>query len=148
MKTRMKNILVAIDFDENMELLLAHAAQLAKAFGAKVWLIHVAAPEPDFVGYEVGPKYIRDSRAEELREEHRTIQKYADNLGEQGIEAEGLLIQGATIEMLMNESRKLNIDLMIAGHHPHNFLYKAFVDDVSSQILKESKVPVLIIPLD
>lgn len=62
----MKNILVTIDFNENENLLLDKAYQMAKAFGAKLWLMHIAAPDPDFVGYDVGPQYIRDARATEL----------------------------------------------------------------------------------
>ena len=37
-------------------------------------------PEPDFVGYEVGPQYISDMREIELKEEHKQLKKYADDL--------------------------------------------------------------------
>jgi nucleotide-binding universal stress UspA family protein len=143
----MKNILVALDFDEQEKLLLDKAFELAKPFDAKLWLLHIAAPEPDFVGYEVGPQYIRDTRANDLRKEHKYLQQYAKELHEKGIIAEGLLIQGATIEMILEESKKLNIDLIIAGHHEHGFIYKAFVGSVSSQLIKRSKIPVLIVPI-
>lgn len=144
----MKNILVAIDFHQHEDVLMNKAGQLAKAFDAKLWLLHVAAPDPDFVGYEVGPQYIRDSRATELREEHRLIQAYADTFKDQGIDSEGLLIQGATIDMIIQESKKLNIDLIIAGHLKHGFFYNAFVGSVSADIIKKSNIPVMIVPLD
>ena len=51
----MKNILVTIDFKRNDQLLIDKAFQLAESFDSKLWLIHIAAPDPDFVGYEVGP---------------------------------------------------------------------------------------------
>ncbi len=143
----MKNILVTIDFNKNEQSLVDKAFQLAEQFDSKIWLIHIAAPDPDFVGYDIGPQYIRDSRASVLREEHKLLQKQADELKEKGVNAEGLLVQGATIEMIMAESKKLNIDLIIAGHHEHNFLYKAFVGSVSGQIIEKSKIPVLIVPL-
>lgn len=140
--------MVTIDFREQENLLKEKAHQLATAFGSKVWLMHIAAPNPDFVGYEVGPQYIRDARAEELREEHKQLQEFAAQLQAKGVEAEGLLVQGATIEMVMKESEKLNIDLIIAGHHERGFLYQAIVGSVSAEIIKKSKIPVLIIPLD
>jgi len=62
----MKNILVTIDFDVQTTLLIDSAYKLANAFDSKIWLVHIAAPNPDFAGYEVGPQYIRDSRAHEL----------------------------------------------------------------------------------
>lgn len=143
----MKNILVAIDFDGNEQLLVDKAFQLAEQFDSKIWLIHIAAPDPDFVGYDVGPQYIRDSRASELRKEHKMLQEHSNELKKKGVKAEGLLIQGATIKMIMEEARKLNIDLIIAGFHDHSFLYKAFVGSISGKIVKKSKIPVLLVPI-
>ncbi|MDA3894409.1 MAG: universal stress protein [Salinivirgaceae bacterium] len=144
----MKNILLTIDFDNKGDLLINKAYEMATAFKSKVWILHIAEPEPDFIGYTVGPQYIRNYRADELRKEHKIIQDYADSLKEKGIDSEGLLIQGPTIEMIIEESQKLNVDLIIAGHHKHGFLYNAFVGSVSAEIIKDSKIPVLIIPLD
>ena len=50
----MDNILVTVDFDENTNLLVNKAFELGQKFGAKVWLLHIAAPEPDFIGYKIG----------------------------------------------------------------------------------------------
>jgi nucleotide-binding universal stress UspA family protein len=143
----MKNILVAVEMTDEESKVLDKAFEFAKAFNSKLWLLHIATPDPDFIGYEVGPQYIRDFRAKDLRNEHRQLQEYADNFINKGVEAEGLLIQGITIEMIMAESKKLNIDLIITGHHDHNFLYKAFVGSVSSAIIKKSKIPVLMVPV-
>lgn len=143
----MKNILVAIDLKGNEKLLIDKAYEFAKAFKAKIWLVHITAPNPDYIGYEVGPQYIRDFRATELKNEHRLLETYANKLKEKGINSEGLLVQGATIEMIMKEADKLNIDLIITGHQEHDFLYKALFGSVSRNLIKISKIPVLIVPL-
>lgn len=144
----MKNILVTIDFNKNEQLLIDKASQLARAFDSKLWLIHIAAPDPDFVGYEAGPQYVRDARASDLRKEHKLLQEYSNTLNEKGINAEGLLIQGATIEMVIEEAKKLNVELIVAGHQEHGFLYNALRGSVSGQIVKKSKIPVLVVPLE
>ena len=144
----MKNILVTIDFNTDEKLLIDKALQLAKSFDSKIWLMHVAAPEPDFVGYTGGSEYFRDERAADLRKEHKQIQEYAENIKQKGIKAEGLLIQGTTVEMILLESTKLNVDLIIIGHHEHGFFYKAFLGSVSEAIIKKSKIPVLMVPLE
>lgn len=144
----MKNILLGIDFHDKTEDLIQHSVDFAKKIGAKLWLLHVASPDPDFVGFEAGPQFIRDERAEKLWDEHKKLWKYTQNIEQQGVDADGLLIQGATIETILEESIKLNIDLIIAGYHEHNFLYNAFFGNTSIQIIKESKIPVLVIPLD
>ena len=59
----MKNIILAIDFSESTQRILDNAIEVAKAFSAHLYIIHVAAPNPDFVGYEVRPKCERDAVA-------------------------------------------------------------------------------------
>ena len=46
----MKNILVGIDFHDYSETLINKALKLSKPFNSKIWLLHVAAPDPDFIG--------------------------------------------------------------------------------------------------
>jgi nucleotide-binding universal stress UspA family protein len=143
----MKNILVGVDLQESDQKLLTLAKELAHKFTSRVWIIHVAAPDPDFVGYTVGPQYIRDTRADELRHEHRQLQSYAKTLEQNAISVDALLIQGPTAEMLIAEARKLDIDLLILGSHKHGFLYDLFVGHTAEQVMKDVNIPVLIVPL-
>jgi nucleotide-binding universal stress UspA family protein len=144
----MKNILLAIDFNDGERILIEKALEWAKAFGAKIWMLHVASPEPEFVGFGVGPQYIRDSMAEELKKEHKMLYEYANQIKSEGIEADGLLIKGMTTEMIMKEAKKLNIDLIITGHHDHSLLHKLFFGSVAAGVVRKSRVPVLLIPMD
>ena len=143
-----QNILVAVDFTESDKIVLAYALQQAEKFGAKAWIVHIAAPDPDFVGYQVGPQYIRDYRAEDLKTEHKTLKTYADNFGNVGVSAEGLLIQGPTVETILDEATKLRIDLFVVGAHKHSFIYRLFNADTSIELTKKSKIPLLIVPAD
>ena len=143
----MKNILLGIDFHDKTDELVAKTIDFMKQLNSKLWLLHVAAPDPDFVGFEAGPQSIRDRRADILWEEHRKISELTTLAEKEGIDAEGLMIQGATIESILEKSEKLNIDLIIAGYHEHNFFYDAFFGNTSLQIIRKSKIPVLVIPL-
>ncbi len=143
----MKNILVCVDFDEHTELLIGKATELSEKFNSKIWLLHVAAPQPEFVTYDGGPQFIRETRANELRNEHKWLTDYSNELRDKNFDAEGLLIQGATVETIFEESKKLNIDLIIAGHHEHSFFYNILMGSTSAALLKKSKIPMLIIPL-
>ena len=143
----MKNILVAVDFDEHVDELIHYTKAFAQKLNAKVWILHIAAPDPDFIGNEVGPQYIRDSFAEHLRDEHRQLQKLAEDFQSVGLESDGLLIQGPTVETLLKEAEKLKVELIITGTEEHNFLYRALAGSVSMAIFKKSKIPVLSVPL-
>lgn len=142
----MKNILIGVDFDDQTDRLIETGISLGKGMGAKIWLLHAAAPDPDFVGYAVGPQYIRDSRAEELREEHRELAKLVERLEQEGVSADGLMISGATVEVIIEESQKLGIDLIITGHHDRGLIHKAFFGSVAMDIVRASNVPVMVVP--
>lgn len=143
-----RNILVAIDFNDSIGELISYAESIALKFGAKIWVLHVAAPNPDFVGYEPGPQYIRDFRAEELREEHRKLQNICEAFIAPEIECEALLIQGSTVESVIEEARKLQCDLLIVGTHKHSFFYNLLSENVSLELLKKTEIPLLAIPID
>ena len=142
----MKNILVGVDFLKHTDDLIKTALELASAMNSKIWLLHVAAPDPDYVGYEAGPQFIRNERAEELKNEHHLMTEYVNEIRAKSINAEGLLVQGPTIETIISESNKLFIDLIICGHHRHNYLYNALFGSHSKSILMKSNIPVLVIP--
>lgn len=141
-----KNILAAIDFSDVTATVIDKAAEIAKAFNSKLWLIHIAAPAPDFVGYGTGPQCERDWRAKTLRKEHRYLQDKALELDKSGINVTPLLIQGATIKMILQEASKLKADMIIIGSHGHGSLYKTLVGSVSEGIIRKAFCPVLVIP--
>lgn len=142
----MKNILVGIDFHERTSYLVDKAYEWTRLFEAKIWLLHVAAPEPDFVGYAVGPTYIRDFRARELRTEHKLLTDFVNELKQKEVDADGLLIPGNIIDVILEESKKLSIDLIVFGHHEHSLLYKFFFGSHASELVQKSQIPVLVVP--
>jgi nucleotide-binding universal stress UspA family protein len=142
----MKNILVLIDFTDVSENVLAHSILWAKKFGSKCWLVHVAAPDPEFVGYEIGPKYIRDDRSKILQQEHKDLTSMKNRLEKQGIECEALLIQGYIHETILDEIKKLKIELIIMGNNRHGKLYEVVVGSVGKEVLNKANVPVVVVP--
>jgi nucleotide-binding universal stress UspA family protein len=143
----MKNILLPIDLSGNESLLLDKAIEIGEKFNSKVWLIHVSSPDPDFVGYDAGPQFIRDNRADKLKSDHQKIQELANDLVQKGVDSEALLIQGATVESILKKIEKLNIDLVIIGHEEHGFFYRALFGSVSKNLIKKSNAPILVVPI-
>lgn len=141
----MKTILVAIDFSPISEKLLAEAEQFIDVSG-KIYLVHVAAPDPDFVGYSVGPQYIRDERAHQLQEEHHKLNALKNNLTEKGFDAEALLVGGPTVETLLNEVEKLQADLLIIGKKGHSLLHDVIIGSVCNDVIKHIKIKALVVP--
>lgn len=141
-----KNILALVDFSSVSGPVVERAGDLALKYGAKCWIVHIAAPDPDFVGYDVGPQHERDHRAEQLREEHRQLQEYKSSLEAKGVTCEALLIQGPLPQAVMDEAQKLEADLIVVGSHGRSMLYELLVGSVCEYLLKNSKVPLLVVP--
>ena len=142
----MGNILAAVDFSETSQRVLDRASLLAESLGSRLWLIHVAAPEPDFVGYEVGPPGVRDQVAKHLREEHRLLQSMAETQRQRGIDTKALLVQGPTIETILEEAGKRETDLIVLGSHGRGAFLRALLGSTSEGVLRKTDVPVLIVP--
>lgn len=144
----MKNILVALDFGTNSGLLVDHAVSLAKAFGAKLWLIHTDEPVPEYVGIvEIYPEFVSSKKEEELQQEQKILDSLVKELRKDGLDAEGILAKGPTVETLLAEADKINADLIVAGFHPKRPLFRALVGDTSSELLRSSGTPLLVVPL-
>ena len=142
----MEKVLVPIDFSDHTPAVLRAASELASALNAKLWLVHIADPEPDFVGYDAGPEGVRDRVAEHLREEHRDLQARAETLRERGIDARALLVQGPTVEVILREAEKLGAELIVLGSHGHGAVFRALLGSTSEGVLHKAQVPVLIVP--
>ncbi|MFA6970328.1 MAG: universal stress protein [Gallionella sp.] len=139
-------LLVGVDLSELTEKVVQKAEEVAKALSAKVWIIHVAEPKPDFVGLEIGPQYIRDSRSKRFHHEHRQIHEIADRLRKAGLDTTALLVQGATVESILKEASRLDVDMIVLGSHGRGRMYQLVVGSVSKGVLHKSEWPVLIVP--
>ena len=140
-------ILVAVDLSDATNKVIGVAQYLAKATEGEVRLLHVAEAEPDFVGYDAGPEVVRDQVAKEFREEHRKVQEHADTLRQAGVSAKGLLIQGPIIETVLGEAKRFEADMLIVGSHGFGALYDLLVGSSSRGILRDSNIPVLVVPI-
>jgi nucleotide-binding universal stress UspA family protein len=141
-----ENVLVPVDFSEVTDAVLATATRLAKALGAKAWLIHVAAPEPDFVGYEVGPQSVRDNVARELRAAHQKLEEYQEALRADGIEVNARLLPGTVPEKILQEADELAPTLIVIGSHGHGALYDLLAGSACEGVLKHATCPVVVVP--
>jgi nucleotide-binding universal stress UspA family protein len=137
-------LLVCIDFSVSTEKFIQTVAELAKTLSAKLWLLHVAEAEPDFLGFKMGPKYIRDVHSEIFRSEHRQIQRIADRLRKANLDTTAILVQGATVESILDQAAKLDDDRSGLSWAKRNASTET--GSVSESVLRKSVCPVFIVP--
>lgn len=141
------NLLVAIDLSDQSAAVIDVSRKVARATGAEVVLLHVAEPNPGFIGYEAGPEVVRDQVAREHREEHRQLHTHADALRADGIDTTALLIQGATGKTILAEAERIGAAMIVLGTHGRSAMFDLAIGSVSHAVIRRTTIPVLLVPL-
>ena len=116
------SLLVAVDFSNVAEDQLDIVARLAKP-NREIYLLHVAEPDPSFIGYEAGPDEVRHDVAVEFKREHEELHGLADRLRERGHDVTALMIQGPTIQTILEQAEKLEAEVIVVGSHGRGKLF-------------------------
>ena len=146
MTPAVERILVCVDFSEVTDAVVGYAKNLSALAGAEVRLLHVAAPNPDFVGFEAGPDVVRNQVAVALREEHRKLEHLAEMFAEAKVRATPLMVQGPTSDTILEQARRYSASLIVLGSHGHGALHDLIAGSTAREVLKKSPVPVLVVP--
>jgi nucleotide-binding universal stress UspA family protein len=143
----MRNVLAAIDFSDISTAVVGSARSLAAHYSAHLHLVHVAPPDPEFVGYDPGPQYVRDHAAKDLRAEHRQLQELARNLANDGLAVTAHCLQGSTIETILKKAVDTQADVIVVGSHGRGALSRMVLGSVSHGVVQGSACPVLVVPV-
>ncbi|MDR4504166.1 MAG: universal stress protein [Candidatus Scalindua sp.] len=140
------NILVTVDFSRASIGILERAKTLAIGLSAKVWLLHVVDQDPDFLDDEFGSQPERDQLSREFPREYKALLKEVDTFQNFNLDTTPLLEQGSTVEIILQKSKMLEIDIIIIGSHGHGGVHHLIFGSVSEGVLRRASCPVLVIP--
>jgi nucleotide-binding universal stress UspA family protein len=145
MKTE-PTILIAVDFPMTA-VGFEPVFDLAKATGWPVNLLHAAAPEPAFLGYDdEGGVYDKERRGSELTDEHEQLAANAASFAAAGIQTEAHVVVGPTVEVILDKAKEWNAAQIVVVGHKHNVAHRLALGSVASALLKVSPIPVLVLP--
>lgn len=145
----MKTILAAIDDVDNISVdapMMQRTLELARAFSGKVWLMHVVPRTREPAPFNIDDETLRDGAATELRKEHELLQMLARCLRDRGVDAQALLIEGATVRTLLKESERLDADLIVLGCRRHGTPYGVLLEFTEEGMLGKCARPILYVP--
>jgi nucleotide-binding universal stress UspA family protein len=144
--TPSRSILVAVDFPlaaDQFDCVI----ELALAAGWPLHLLHAAAPDPVFVGFdEPGGSYDTHRRDDKLGSEFTELDAIAGELRVRGIEVVAHVITGPTVETIIDQAKDLNAAMIVMNDHRHRAAHRIVFGSVASALLKASPVPVLVVP--
>jgi nucleotide-binding universal stress UspA family protein len=141
----MRTALACVDLSESSDLVLGCAGRLFEREGQLI-ILHVAAPEPEFVGYGVGPQSVRQAVAWELRQEHRQVEQLARAMEADGLSVTPLTVQGMAIEKILDHAERLQVDFIVLASKGHGAMHDLIVGSVLRGVLKGACRPVVVVP--
>ena len=131
---RIRTILQPTDFSENSRNALQVACSLARDYGARLVVLHVAAI-PAIEGYQaVDPAAIRNE-AETLL---NALEVPGDN-----VRAERQCVLGETVPELLRVAQEINADVIVVGTHGRTGLKHLLMGSVAEQVLRHAPCLVL-----
>jgi nucleotide-binding universal stress UspA family protein len=140
-------LLAALDLSPSAPAVLREARVWARRLSAELILIHVADPDPDFVGRGAGLESLRLAVAHKFQRAQKQLEALAIELRQDGVDATALLLQeGDTADTILREAERLHADAILMGTHARGAAHAMFIGSVSKQVLLHATRPVVLIP--
>ncbi|MEM0174590.1 MAG: universal stress protein [Metallosphaera sp.] len=138
-----KHILVAYDGSENAKRALNVAIDLTKRYEAKLDIVEVVDTSV-LLGAGIGPvpPDVIDSLYGKARADIENGKKTAE---QGGVKADGVIVEGDPATAILDYASKNGIDLIITGSRGLSTIKRMFLGSVSSRIIHEAKMPVLVV---
>lgn len=137
-----KHILVPTDFSEPSERAVAAAIDLARAFDARITLLHVwSLPS---IGYAEGLAWPIDDLQQAAREALAAAQTRVAKLYPK---TESVLLEGNEWKQILETAKKRDCDLVVMGTHGRRGLPRLLLGSVTEKVVRLCPVPVLTVGL-
>jgi nucleotide-binding universal stress UspA family protein len=146
---QVQNILVAIDNYESITVtspIIMRTLELATALSSTVWLIHIV-PHTHQAPFNIDSNVFRKEISKELHHEREFLHNLAQCMRERDVDATALLVQGATVRTILEESDRLNIDLIILGCHRKSMLPGVLTEFTEEGLLSKCPRPIMFVPI-
>ncbi|SIS78163.1 universal stress protein [Chryseobacterium gambrini] len=143
----MVNIVLPVDFGDKTEQLLEGAVKFAKQVNGRIYLIHVAPSDIGFAIGDMGFQYFPEVEENEIREELVQLNKIQQRILAHEVDCEHILKQGIAKDIILEHAEDKKADFIVMGSHGRSGIYDVFVGSLTKGITKDSKVPVLVLPI-
>ena len=152
----MKKILIALDYDPSAQKIAESGYALAQSMHAEITLLHVVS-EPNYYA-TVGASpitglgdqlnvmpLVMDSIDELKAEAHKYLNRIKTHLGGDSIHTS--VQEGEAEEAILGTAKSMHADIIVLGSHSRRWIDNILMGSVAEKVLKNTKVPLFIIPL-
>jgi len=141
-----KRILVPTDGSEITGRAVAAAVGLAKSLGAEIFTLCVKEPFPYGAVAEMQPTPPQEFFDAQERNAARNVRAVAEACEAAGIACHTQTVEGLQPwEAIVAHAAEQHCDLLVMGSHGRSGLASLFLGDETQDVLKHTKVPVLVV---
>jgi nucleotide-binding universal stress UspA family protein len=137
---KIKNILFPTDFSSVGDAATLYATELAKRFGAQVWVLHVRPPVINPMTYPATWAALEEAAEEEADAQRELLRKSFS-----GIKPKIMIEEGDFWQNLDSVIKKHHIDLIVLGTHGRSGAAKFLLGSKAEEIFRRSPCAVLTI---
>lgn len=155
-----KKILYATDLSENARYAAGYAASIANRYGASITVMHaleqLSPYRESLVVNVIGDTKWHDIMKKNESEFHEKFRKRIEDFCED-MAAEDpscpfiidntVVMAGNPVELILDEAKKGNYDLVVMGTHGHRGLADAVMGSTARRVLRRCQTPVLVVRL-
>ncbi len=138
------SILVPLDGSAYSEVALPYAAELARVFGADLWLAQVAdttsVTEDPAVAAKLAEEY-----QQAMRDANAYLHTLADRFGRDGIRVHPRVLAGFTEDELLRFEKETAADLIVMASHGRSGLRRFGSRSLAERLLRLGTAPVLMV---
>lgn len=143
-----QKILVPVDFSDPSQHALDYAIELAQAFQARLFLLHVI--EPPVVGGWPGGMGMGAAYGEVMEQMEADASRHLEDDVERGRKAgltcAGEVLHGSPFQQIVEVADQKQMDLIVMGTHGHTGLKRFFLGSVAENVVRMAACPVLVTP--
>lgn len=141
---RIRRILHATDFSGASKRALETAVDFAKQNKAELFVAHVLVPNVIVPAdsYADPTLYVEMEKSERSQAEAE-LKKLVAKVSARKVRATGLLLRGTAAEQIVRAGKNRRADMIVIGTHGRTGLEKLLLGSVATNVVSESKVPVL-----
>jgi len=143
--TKIKKVLIALDYDETSQKVAEQGFAMAKAMNASIILLHVIFEQPIYYSSYTYMRELKvDIKGDLKKLTQEFLNKTKEHLGDVSIES--ILNEGEIAETILDTAKEKKIDIIVMGSHSRKWLENIIMGSVAEDVLKKTTIPLYIIP--
>ena len=142
--TRIKNILVPLDFSEASKTAARFAATLAQIHGARIYALHVKEPFP--VHGRIMAGFLEDVQKHRLHKEKDRLAEVIPAKLKGSNTVKEIQVTGTPVARVIVEmAKKLGVDVIVLASKDRKGLMRFFKKDLAQRVLRDASCSVFVI---